>query len=394
MATDQLSLYNNALTIIGQRALTSLTEDREPRYLLDNAYNFGAIAYCLEVVKPTFARKTALLNSVTPSSDHGLDNVYTLPTDYISIVKVYSDSKLDQEISRYILDGNTLSCEYPTIYLRYISNDPVSSFTNWTESFSRVVSSYLAREVSVKLSPTQTAAITTLFLDRVEATKGLDDDREPQNRSSATTNTLTNDWRNIYNDALFVMGLEEITANTDDSNRRTKLDRSLDTGIVAELLEITGWTFAVTSTKSYYDPSVEPVWGYSRAHEKPADMHKIDGLFYDEYMQQPLKMYSDEGNFIYNDQDEYYLQYISTDWLVNPAQWPTHFKKLVSAKMATDSAASLKNEGADQVRAKAVYEERESSSKSIDAMAAPPRKLASGNWSSSRFRGSNNRDRP
>jgi len=388
MAVDKLSLYNNALTLLGQRTLTGLTEDREPRYILDGIYDLDAIKYCLEVVKPVFARKTVLLSSPVVSTEHDLDSVHTLPSDYITITGVYSDAKLDQPISRYIIEGNTLACEYASIYLRYTSDDHVTSFTNWSASFARVVAAYLGRESSSKLAPKQTEEINSLFLDRVESTIQIDKDREPENRSSVTTVTLTNDWRNIYNDALLIMGLDEITTNTDDSNRRTKLDRSLDAGIVAELLEITGWTFATTSTKSDFDPSIEPDWGYSRAHSYPADMHRIDGYFYDEYMKSPLKAYTDEGDKIFTDEDTIYVQYISTDWLVNPSNWPAHFKRLVAARMANDASASLRNEGADMVRSKESYDERESSSKSIDAMSSPPRRLASGRWASSRFNNS------
>lgn len=387
MAIDQLALYNNALLIIGQRRLKNITEDREPRHLLDDAYDLGAIEYCLEVVKPVFARKTKVISSTTTSSEHDLDNVYTLPSDYQSVVGVYSDSKLDQEVSRYIIEGNTLSCEYQTIHLRYISNDYVTAFTNWSQAFTRVVSAFLAREISVKLAPNRTEEIDAKLLDRIDVAKGLDKDIEPEVRSSATTNTLTNDWRLIFNDALLIMGLDEITANTGDSNRRTKLDRALDAGIVSEMLEMTGWTFAVTTTKSQYDPSVEPAWGYTRAHEKPAKMHRIDGLFHDEYLRQPLKMYQDEGDFFYTDEDEFYLQYISADFLTNPANWPTFFRRLVASKLAHDTSPSLRKEGADVDNSIRVYEDRESKAKANDAMSAPPRKLAGGNWANSRFKG-------
>ena len=392
MAASKLGLYQDALQIIGQRQLTGLTEDREPRHILDNAYDNDAIAYCLEIVKPVFSRITTKLSSPSTSAQHALDSVHTLPSDYLDIVKVYSDDKLDQEIERYIIEGNTLACEYGTIYLRYVSDTHITSFTNWTSTFSHIVSAYLAREISKKLAPTQYEESNTLFLDRVESLTALDREREPSQRPSATTNTLTNEWRLIYNDALLIMGLDEINDNSGDSNRRTKLDRALDAGIVSEMLETTGWTFAVTSTKSQFDPSIEPSWGYKRAHAKPSAMHRLDGMFYDEFMQQPLKLYHDEGNFFFTDEDEFIVAYISTDFLVNPAQWPTHFKRLIAGRMANDAAPSLKNEGADPEKAKEVYEERESSSKSIDAMAAPPRKLAVGKWST-RFKG-NYRGRP
>lgn len=393
MAVDKLALYNNAALLIGQRSFTGLTEDREPRYLLDSVYDLGAIEYCLEIVKPTFARKTTALASPAVSTAHDLDSVHTLPDDYIALVGVYSDSKLDQPISRYIIEDGKLACEYAIIYLRYISDSHVTTFTNWTPSFSSVVAAYLAREICLKLSPDQYEAISALFADRIEVARGLDAEQEPAERSSATTNTLTNDWRNVYNDALLIMGLEEITANNDDSNRRTKLDRALDSGLVASLLEDVCWTFAITSTKSEYDPSVEPAWGYSRAHKKPADIHRIYGLFHDEMMQSPLKLYQDEGGYFFTQEDEFYLQYISTDWLINPAQWPSFFRRLVGSKMAYDAAPSLKREGADINWAREVYQERESTAKSIDAMESPPRLIASGSWAGSRYRG-NSRDRP
>ena len=48
MAIDKLSVYNNALILIGERTLTALTENREPRRLLDSSFDFDAINYCLE----------------------------------------------------------------------------------------------------------------------------------------------------------------------------------------------------------------------------------------------------------------------------------------------------------------------------------------------------------
>ncbi len=42
MAVDQLSLYNRALLIMGQRFLSDLSEEREPRRLLDQVWNDGA----------------------------------------------------------------------------------------------------------------------------------------------------------------------------------------------------------------------------------------------------------------------------------------------------------------------------------------------------------------
>lgn len=393
MAIDKISLYNNALLILGQRKLDSITEDRAPRHDLDTAYDLGAVDYCLEIVRPTFASLTDKLTVSVVSTEHDLDNVFTLPTDFITVVGVYSDAKLDQEITRYIIEDRTLACEYATIYLRYTSN--ARALADWSPSFARVVAAFLARETAEKLAPGERDKASALFVDRVEAAIGLEREKEPD-RSAATTVTLTNSWRHIYNDALMVMGLEDITANDDDSNRRSKLDRVIDAGVVADLLEDTGWTFALDSTKIYYDPSISPSWGYDYAMAKPPKLHRIEGLFQDEHLQAPLKDYVDEGGYFFTGIQTAYIQYVSTDFLTTPDEWPSFFKRMVAGRMAKDAAPSLKKEGADPERADKIYEERKRSAESNDAMSSPPRRLAAGNWVKSRFspyRGGN-RGRP
>lgn len=382
MAIDKLTLYNNALLLLGQRKLSSLTEDRTPRHDLDLVWDLGADDYCLEIVKPVFSRLTDKLTSSSTSTEHDLDNVFTLPSDYVTVVGVYSDAVLDQPVSRYIIEDDTLACNHATIYLRYVSNG--RALANWSPSFARVVAAYLAREVCIKISPERYEEIQSIYVDRVEIAKTLEDEKEPD-RSSKPTVSLSNDWRHIYNDALMILGLDEITANDDDSNRRSKIDRVVDAGVVEDLLEDTGWTFALKSTKLQYDSSLEPSWGYDYVFGKPTDLHRIDGLFQDEYMYSPLKYYRDEGSYFFADVQEMYLQYLSSDWLATPSDWPTFFKRLVAARLAQDVAPSLRSEGADPEYAMTVYEERKRSAEANDAMSSPPRKLAPGNWTQARY---------
>jgi|GEM_PF-1035970 len=388
MAVDQLGLYNDALLLLGQRALSSLTEDREPRHRLDDVYNLEAINYCLELSKPTFARKTSLLTTSSTSANHDLDNVYTLPTDYVTMIAPYSDANLDQEIKRFILEGRTIACNYSSLYLRYISNG--YALTDWTPSFTRVVAAYLAREVAERLSPDKYDSIDAKFTDRVSVVKSLSEEKEPGNRPTKSTVTLSNLWRNIYNDALFILGLDEITSNDDDSNRRTKLDTAINSDLVESVLEDTGWNFGLQSIKSDYDPSLEPEFGYERVHEKPIDMQILHGIFTDGYMESPLKSYKDEGDYIFCALDTVYIQYVDDTFLSMPSDWPVYFRKLIAARLAKDTAMTL---GGDQNRADEEYRERKYSAMSTDVMGSPPRTLSQGNWVGSRYRGGN-RGRP
>jgi hypothetical protein len=392
MAIDQLSIYNNALFLLGERKLATITETRKPRYDLDTIYDLGAVDYCLEIIKPVFATTTAVLTTSVASTQHDLDNVFTLPAGFVDIVGVYSDSKLDQPISRYIIDASTLACEYSTIYIRYITN--TIAISTWSPSFARVVSAYLAREYAETIAPDEFEKAEKTFNDRVEAALALERGKEPAERSKQTTTTLTNTLRHIYNDALSILGLPKIVANDDDSNRRSALDTAWDAELIRSLLEDIGWTFAIETQKSQYDPSLEPEWGYSRVHAVPSDLLRLDGVFTDEYLRFPLKYYFDEGDNLYTDYDEIYIQYVSTDYVSTPDSWPTSFKRLVAGRLAKDAGAVLVSEGANVDRADIEYESRERTAYSSDAVQSPPRLIHEGSWVRSRTQGRSNRDRP
>jgi hypothetical protein len=394
MAISQLTLYNDALLLIGQRPLDSLTGDQPSREYLDEVYSDpSAVDVCLELAKPRFASKTIKLSSPAVSADHALDSVHTVPADYISFVALYSDDKLDQPISRYLIENRTLICEYPVVYLRYITNS--RPMTQWTPFFSQMVSTYLAERICFKFSPDIYEGLRQLWVDTVESARTIEGEKEPARRPARTTVVLTNEWRKVYNDALVsCMGLDEITSNTDDSNRRAKLDRAVDAGAVETVLEDTGWQFAIDGDKITYDPSLEPEWGYRYVFQKPADLLRLDGIFTDEHMRHPLKAYHDDADYWYADHQELYIQYVSRDYLTSITQWPNFFKRLVAARIARDAAPALVVEGANLKLAIQTFDERVNDAKSNDAMQSPPRRLSRGSWTRAYGRGATNRGRP
>lgn len=388
MALDQLALYNEALLLCGQRKLSSLTEDREPRHRLDQLYNADTINYLLELAKPHFASTTGTLNS--PSAATSYSYSHALPTDYVVLIEPYSNARLDQPISQYVIEGDNLLTDHAVVYLRYIQDDV--SIANWDYSFFKFAAAFFAREVAARLAPAEREKAAAIYAERLKEIQALEEQKRSSRPISAPDGTLDAEWVKIYNDALFIMGLPEIAGENDDSNRRVKLTRALNAGIVEEMLEETGWQFALQSTKVEYDASVEPAWGYQRAFAKPNDLHTIDGLFTDEYMTTPLKSYQDENDYFFCDYDEFYLSYLSTTWLTTPASWPMYFRRLVAARMAKDAAMTLRDEGADMTAAQMEYEDRKSSALSKNAMQSPPRKIANGSWVRSRFQDRYNRN--
>ena len=71
------------------------------------------------------------------------------------------------------------------------------------------------------------------------------------------------------------------------------------------------------------------------------DMHRLEGVYVDEYFQRPLKAYLDEEETFYTDMDIIYLQYVSSDFYSNPDGWSPSFKRLIAARLAKDTCMSL-----------------------------------------------------
>lgn len=390
MAYDQLKIYNEALLLAGERSLTSLSEAHETRYRLDEEYtNSEAVKFCLELAQPAFARKTSRSNAPAAGTTMAWSHDY--PSNYVSLIGIYTDAGLSKPVSRYVIEGGKIICDHSDIYIRFTSSE--YAISAWDISFAKVVTSFLALKIATRISKEEYAKLQASHDDYLQKCIAIAARTEPTPRPHKDSSTLSSDWINIFNDALMIMGLDPLTSTSDDSNRRYRLSLALSTGIVEELLEDLSWQFGQTTEKLEYDTGIEPDWGYSYAFEKPATLHRIDGLYVDEHQQVTLRQYHDEGNYFYANVTEMYLAYISTDFLTTPSNWPTYFKKLVAAKMAKDVAPSLRSEGADVDNSNKIFEERDSSSKSIDAMQSPPKILASGNWVGSRYRGGN-RGRP
>lgn len=382
MAVTKLSLYNNALLLVGERKLATETDDVPSRYELDTAYSDpSAAAYCLELVKPKFALKTVKLTSPTTPVEHGLAYEYAFPSDYITIHSVFSDAELNDELHRYIIEDRAIACDNPTnIWLRYITDS--RDLANWTPSFANVVAAYLGKQIAPRFAPQKLVVLETLFVNRIDASVRMEGVKEHAPRPHSSVATISPEWRRVYNNAFFILGLDEITSDNDDSHRRVKADVVVSNGLVETVLEDTGWTFGLTSSKLDYDPSLEPEWGYNRVFEKPIDMHRIHGVFSDSHFLFPLKDYVDEGDYWYCGLDEIYIQYVKTEFIVNPSAWPQYFTNLIAATMATQLAPKLSPELIEH--AMYTLQQAERAAESADAMRGPPQRIKSGSWTRSR----------
>ena len=147
---NRLQLYNSALLILGEGNLASLSENREPRRLLDHVWDTGGVKYCLERGQWKFATRTVRLDS-TPSvePEFGYQYAFERPSDFVRTTAFCSDEYFDCPLDRYSDEGAYWYAEIDPVYVRYVSNDSQygGDMSLWPESFTQYVAHYFAYRI-------------------------------------------------------------------------------------------------------------------------------------------------------------------------------------------------------------------------------------------------------
>lgn len=159
MAATKIGLYNSALRILKERKLASLSENREPRRLLDDVYGDGstngAVRYCLEMGQWTFATRTVQVDyspSITPSFGHPY--AFDQPTDLVKVVAICQDEFFTTPLLNYVDERRYWYASQQTIYVKYVSNGATygADLSLWPETFVKLVEAYLAKEIAGSLT--------------------------------------------------------------------------------------------------------------------------------------------------------------------------------------------------------------------------------------------------
>ncbi len=156
--TDRLSIYNDALLMVGERSLASLTEEVEARRLLDVVWNHDGVDACLEEAQWEFAMRTARIDydpGITP--DYGYSRAYDKPSDWILTSAFCSDEFFRVPILRYVDEAGYWYSDYDSVYVRYVSNDASygGDLSLWPRSFTEFVVAHFASKIVLKLTSDQ-----------------------------------------------------------------------------------------------------------------------------------------------------------------------------------------------------------------------------------------------
>lgn len=153
MAT-RLQIYNNALQVLGQPFIASLTENTRSRRELDQAWDSGAPDYCLEQGQWQFALRTEKIEP-DPDTDtqFGFANAFNKPIDWILTSALCSDERFDTPLLAYTDETDFWFADITPIYVKYVSNDDNygNNLARWPTTFQDYVATYLAGKVCLSV---------------------------------------------------------------------------------------------------------------------------------------------------------------------------------------------------------------------------------------------------
>jgi hypothetical protein len=168
----KLDIYNRALQILGSRTLSSLSEAREPRRELDQAWGpaNNLVLRALEEADWNFATKSVKgLASTSIEPSFGYRFAYDKPDDLVRLTELSSSATFGHSMVHkvdYLDEADYWYTNVAVIYVRYVSDDDAYGFDSgkWTEAFKEYLAASLAQKTCVKITNSEDAMRRIMFL--------------------------------------------------------------------------------------------------------------------------------------------------------------------------------------------------------------------------------------
>lgn len=168
MAASKLTIYNGALRILGERKLSSLSEGREPRRLLDDVWDNEGISTCLELGQWNFAIRSAQFDyDPSYSSPFGYQRQFAKPDDFVRTAGVCSDEYFRSPVVHYRDEAGFWFADHDTLFIRYVSDDEDYglNYELWPHNFTRMVEAWFAVQIKQIASDSVQEAAERAFSD-------------------------------------------------------------------------------------------------------------------------------------------------------------------------------------------------------------------------------------
>ena len=174
MANSKLSLINNALILIGDVPLTSLTSGTRAQVVATSLYD-NIVENELSKFRWGFARKVAQIAlDVAAPIGNEWESKYTLPADMLNLIK------LDPSINYQIIE-NKVYCNYSgALYCDYIAN--ITDPADWPIYFAKMIEYALGMDFapSIRDSAASMELLANQYLNASRMARFTDSQQHPQ----------------------------------------------------------------------------------------------------------------------------------------------------------------------------------------------------------------------
>ena len=173
MTATKLSLYNGALRRVGERKLSTVTDNVPHRHHLDTIWDEDPILLVLEDYNWKFAHKTLEWNyNAAIEPDFGYRRAFDIPSDYVRLADLAYDEYFYSPLREYTKEGDYFFCDSDTIYLKYVSDDSSygKDYSKFSTLFENMVAAYMAQELCSALNKSDAdTEKVTMAMEKLEA---------------------------------------------------------------------------------------------------------------------------------------------------------------------------------------------------------------------------------
>lgn len=191
----------------------------------------------------------------------------------------------------------------------------------------------------------------------------------------------------LYNGALAYLGERRLSSLTESRESRRVLDDVWAGGDFKRyVLEQGMWNFALRSVRLDNDPGIDPSFGYQYAFEKPSDWIRTLAVSTDEYFTTPLLEYSDEAGYLFSDNDQLYVKFVSDgdSYGGDLSLWPESFNEYAKVYMAYRASMRLSQSEDKTEYLRKLSVKMRDEARSRDAMNESTQFAPTGSWVSAR----------
>lgn len=152
--TDKLSLYNLALAHLRERRVAALSEQREPKRVLDDLYA-QEVAYCLERKLWNFGYRAEQIDaSTTLTPTFGFLFAFKIPDDWIRTRRLSATPTFDPPLFQVMEEAGYWYANLTPIFVQFNSSDGGYGMNlgKWPASFTDYVSKRLARVAAGRIA--------------------------------------------------------------------------------------------------------------------------------------------------------------------------------------------------------------------------------------------------